>query len=100
MVLGSLDDWYREAFLSGTAQRRAQILERSGRLPMAGLDERLRLVDAYAAAVRMRIEKGAVRGFSDWRQIAGVYAMGGFVLDSYGRILTCTEWALLGATGR
>jgi hypothetical protein len=100
MVFGSLDDWYRKAFLSGTAQRRAQILERSGRLPMAGLDERLRLVDAYAAAVRMRIEKGAVRGFTDWRQIAGVYAMGGFVLDSYGRILTCTEWALLGATGR
>ena len=43
----------------------------------------------------MQMEMGKTGDPKDWREIARLYGMGGFVLDSYRRILTCTQWAAL-----
>jgi hypothetical protein len=109
MVFGSFDQWYREAFLSGSERRRVAILERAAQLKglvvsphdrpaaLAEFEERLRLVDAYAAEVKTRVEKEPTDAPKDWRRIADLYGMGGVALDAYGRILTGLDWTLLGA---
>jgi len=95
LVFGSLEQWYRKAFLPQTKQIRGEILNRASRLGMADIGERVDLVDACAAEVKMQMEMGKTGDPKDWREIARLYGMGGFVLDSYRRILTCTQWAAL-----
>ena len=95
LVFGSFEQWYGEAFVAQTKQMRGKILDRARKLGMADIEERVDLVDAYAAEVKVEMEKGKSAGLKDWREIARLYGMGGFVLDSYRRILTCTDWAAL-----
>jgi len=96
LVFGSFAQWYREAYLPQTKRIRGEILDRAPRLGMTELGERVALVDALASDVAVQVEKEKSGGPKDWRRIAGLYGMGGFVLDSYRRILRCTDWAALG----
>jgi hypothetical protein len=96
LVFGSFRQWRREAFARQTIQIRGEILDRARRPGMADLAERVKLVDDYAGEVQAQMESSGSHGPADWRQMASLYAMGGFVLDSYRRILVSADWRLLG----
>ena len=100
MVFGSFEQWCREAYVPETKQVRGEILDRARKLGKTDLIWRVELLDAYSAEVKTEMEKGKPGEPKDWRRIARLYGMAGFVLDSYQRILTCTEWATLNEKGK
>ncbi len=95
LVFGSFEQWRGEIVARDRQRLREAVVQRSRGLGLVEIEDRTRRVDAYAAEVPPAGEHRARPAPADWREMAGLYAQGGYVLDSYRRILTCIEWAAL-----